>query len=82
MVVSEKEVSTQSGVFLFWKTCEVMDLEERTLCKKCAQNYRDAGFILRVKEMQVILEPCDICKRGGFEYEIIKKSGGGKIECG
>ena len=75
MVVSEKEISTQGGVFLLSNVCEVVDLEERTLCKKCAQNYREAGFLLKVKRMQVILEPCDICKRGGYEYEIMKKIG-------
>ena len=57
-------------------------MECRTLCKKCAQDYSEAGYILRKKDFQLIREPCDICLRGGYEYEIIKKSGGDKIECG
>ena len=57
-------------------------METRTLCKKCADHYREAGYLLRVKEFQLIREPCDLCHRAGYEYEILNRSGGEKIECG
>ena len=61
---------------------EAINMEERTLCKRCAQNYRAAGFKLFCKEFQFVHEPCDICSRPGVEYEVIKRSGGDRIEHG
>ena len=57
-------------------------MEKRTLCKRCADNYRTAGYILRGLEFQFIREPCDICSCPGIEYEVMKKSGGDELECG
>lgn len=40
----------------------------RTLCVRCVQDYRTAGFLV-VPYMNVkVKEPCDICARPGFEY--------------
>jgi len=56
-------------------------MEKRTLCKECAQNYREAGYVLRSEGFQYIRQPCDICMRGGFEYTVLDKSGGDRNEC-
>ena len=53
-------------------------MEERTLCKRCAENYRQAGYLLEVKEFQQIRTPCDICSRKGVEYTLMGKTGGDK----
>ena len=57
-------------------------MEIRTLCKSCAGDYREAGYSVRKLEFQFIREPCDICSRGGYEYEITKPSGGDIVELG
>jgi hypothetical protein len=57
-------------------------LETRTLCKSCAGDYIEAGYFVKKKEFQFIREPCDICSRSGYEYEITKAGGGDKVECG
>lgn len=55
-------------------------MEKRTLCKRCAQNYREAGYRLFCKEFQFIQEECMVCSRPGVEYTITKKSGGDRLE--
>ena len=49
-------------------------MEERTLCKRCAENYREAGFRLMVKEPHDTMAPCDICMRRGYDY-LVERDG-------
>lgn len=51
-------------------------MEKRTLCHRCAQSYREAGYILQHEDYCNIREPCDLCSRLGYEYEVLKKTGG------
>lgn len=48
-----------------------MDKDTRTLCAACAAIYRGAGFAL-IPLHNANKEPCDICKRAGFEYVVVK----------
>ena len=42
----------------------------RTLCAKCVGDYKAAGFLVTPSLQNEIKEPCDICKRPGFEYVV------------
>lgn len=44
----------------------------RVYCGKCAQDVRDAGYVLMRTGKQT-KEECDKCNRMGFEYEMKKK---------
>lgn len=46
--------------------------EKRTLCKRCAGDYRTAGFRTVPDGFQVIKGSCDLCGRAGYDY-VIKK---------
>ncbi len=46
--------------------------EKRTLCTRCAGDYREAGFSTVPDGFQVIKSSCDLCGRPGYDY-IIKK---------
>lgn len=46
-------------------------MEERTLCKKCAESYREAGYTVTADGYQPIRSPCDLCMRSGINYTII-----------
>ena len=35
--------------------------EQRTLCYRCANDYRDAGYIIRRDYSVTIKDACDIC---------------------
>lgn len=48
-----------------------MDKDTRTLCAACARIYRGVGFRL-IPLHNDNKEPCDICKRDGYEYIVIK----------
>ena len=52
----------------------------RVLCYRCADNYRDIGYMLfRRNDFK---RECFICGRLGFEYEIRKREkNNGKIIC-
>lgn len=45
-------------------------IEQRTLCYRCANNYRDAGYIIRRDYSITIKDACDICGRMGWQYWI------------
>lgn len=51
--------------------CE--NMEKITLCYQCKSIFKMQGYEIKRTERD-IKEPCFICKRYGFEYEI--KSGG------
>jgi len=55
-------------------------MEKRTLCKRCAENYRTAGYLVKDMDFQYVREPCDICSHPGIEYEIAKRRGGERCE--
>lgn len=41
----------------------------RTLCYRCASDYREAGYKLFMRNIKS-KSRCDKCERLGFEYEI------------
>ncbi len=45
---------------------------KRTLCGRCAGDYREAGFLTIHDGYQVIKKSCDLCGRPGFDYIIAK----------
>ena len=46
----------------------------RTLCHRCANDYRDAGYRLSKRGYQSVKEPCDICHvRPGLDYTVTPK---------
>lgn len=47
--------------------------EQRTLCTRCAGDYRMAGFHISKDGFQVIKGSCDLCGRPGYDY-VIKKA--------
>lgn len=49
--------------------------DERTLCDRCASDYRNAGYTLTLDRSCNIREPCDKCGRMGLSYvlhEVVK----------
>ena len=42
----------------------------RTLCARCVRDYITAGFFVAPLQDAKIKEPCDICRRPGFEYVV------------
>ena len=44
----------------------------RTLCHRCKQYYESAGYIC-ISQWGQYKEPCDICGKSGFDYQIIRK---------
>ncbi len=42
----------------------------RTLCARCVNDYKIAGFFVEPSMHSTIKEPCDICGRLGFEYVV------------
>lgn len=42
--------------------------ELRTLCKYCADDYRQAGYSLTLNGYEQTKQPCDKCDRPGYEY--------------
>lgn len=51
---------------------------ELTLCYQCYSIYRDMPdrYIRRKDKTQTIKEPCDICHRFGYDYEILDREVG------
>lgn len=49
----------------------------RTLCRRCADDYRSAGYGLR--RVNNIKSSCDICKGMGYDYQVM--SGGDRGKC-
>ena len=49
--------------------------EIRTLCNDCRSTYYDAGYKLRRIKKQKYKEPCEICKRFGWDYVIVMGCG-------
>ena len=52
-------------------------MDIRTLCHRCADDYRMAGYVLN--RTNNIKTPCDICKRMGYDYQVM--SGGERGKC-
>lgn len=48
-----------------------MSKDYRTLCHKCSQDMRDAGYVL--KRIGDVKEECDKCYRQGWTYILVKK---------
>ncbi len=46
---------------------------ERTLCARCREDYKTAGFFLVPAPYETVKSPCDICNRPGFTYVLTKK---------
>ena len=44
--------------------------ERRTLCPRCASDYRDAGYCVQRDCSVTIKEPCYLCGRMGWAYRI------------
>ncbi len=42
--------------------------EERTLCHRCANDYRDAGYEVKRDYTVTVKDTCDICGRYGWQY--------------
>jgi hypothetical protein len=42
----------------------------RTLCSRCKQDYRAAGYTVTMNGWQDIKDNCDICSRLGLEYVV------------
>lgn len=60
-------------------SCGVINQDEEgllmTLCKSCADSYRDSGNyrVYRIDYDKQIKEPCTLCTRPGFDYEVSQK---------
>lgn len=50
------------------------EFDARTLCFGCKQSYMSAGFVIKPMLKQTVKQPCEICGRLGFEYEIKTKN--------
>jgi len=50
--------------------------EQRTLCYRCANDYRDAGYILKSIAYQAHKQECFKCNRMGWTYLIERKRDG------
>jgi hypothetical protein len=49
--------------------------DQRTLCHRCANGYRDAGYYLIRDYTIVIKDECDMCRRTGWVYKIWRRKG-------
>jgi len=45
--------------------------EQRTLCHRCANNYRDAGYYLIRDYTVIVKDACDVCGRAGWQYWLV-----------
>jgi hypothetical protein len=52
-----------------------MEKDIRVLCRRCANEYRDAGYILKSTGYQAYQQDCFKCDRRGYEYEVWLKNG-------
>jgi len=44
-----------------------------TLCYRCADNYRAAGYEIKRDYTEQYKDECDICRRTGWVYKIWRK---------
>jgi len=47
--------------------------EQRTLCWRCANDYKEAGYNLERDYSVKTKEPCDKCGRMGWTYKNVSK---------
>ena len=50
----------------------ILGMETRVLCTRCAENYRESGYVLY--RQNDIKRECYICNRQGYEYKLRDRS--------